>query len=124
MVENNLPVPDFIKIDIEGMETLVFKTLHNILSNNKTIVYVERHRKLETNRDLQHYEHNPNWRFPDEGGYDFNELKKYNLEAYNFKNDSLFRRLGADSDFNTIDESLVLIPPSKRDVVKGAIKLK
>lgn len=120
--ENNLPVPDFIKMDIEGMETIVFKTLHNILSNNKTIIYVERHRKPANTPDLQHYPDNPNWRFPSEGGYDFNELKNYTLEAYNFKNDCLFRKLGPNSDFNDLDESLVLIPQSRIDEVNGAIK--
>lgn len=118
MTDNNLPVPDFIKIDVEGMETIVFKTLHNILSNNKTIVYVERHRKPASTPDLQHYPDNPNWRFPSEGGYEFNDLKKYDVDVYNFGHKCIMNKLGTNSDWNDLDEALVIFPRSKADRVK------
>lgn len=121
--DNNLPIPDFIKLDIEGMETLVFKTLEPLI-NEKTIIYTERHLKKDNETGTGNYKDNPNWLFPEEGGYDFNELKKYHThELYNLTNKCVLKKL-INEDINQIDQSLVIIPKNRIKEVVENTKLK
>lgn len=71
-----LPYPNFIKLDVEGMESLVLNTFKNIFLVVRPVVYVELHVKprLSTEQD---YENNPHWRYPDQGGFDFSILNEY-----------------------------------------------
>lgn len=108
--DNNLCFPDFMKVDIEGMETVLLKTLRDILKKNKTVIYVELHPKPLEMMDLNRYDDNPNWLFINEGGYDFNELKDYNLRYYKSISNKDFEEIDKSYDFNTLDGALVLVP--------------
>ena len=94
MEEKGLPFPDFIKVDIEGFESLFFKTVESILKKGKTFFYIEMHTWF------------PTFKFPQEGGFDWNSLKKhpYIVKKFNWKDpDRLWEEpitLGADDDFN------------------------
>lgn len=75
--ENNLPLPDFIKMDIEGMESLVMNTFDFLFTSSRPIILVEIHVPAP-GISTQDYEQNPHWRIPENGGYDFNKLKEHN----------------------------------------------
>ena len=77
--ENNLPMPNFIKLDIEGMESLVLKTFKFLFESCRPTMYVEIHAQSKT-LDNQNYLDNPHWVWPEDGGFDFNDLKKYNYD--------------------------------------------
>ena len=72
--EQNLVLPDIVKLDVEGMESLVMKTFDFLLKSRRAILFVEIHAQPRS-LDNQDYADNPHYRYPDEGGYDFNRLK-------------------------------------------------
>ena len=72
MEEKSLDFPDFVKVDIEGFESLFFKEADSILKKGKTFFYVEMHMWLE------------NFRFAEDGGFDWNKFKKYPYTAKKF----------------------------------------
>jgi FkbM family methyltransferase len=74
---NDLELPDFIKLDIEGMESLVLKTFKFLFEGKRPILYVEIHAQSR-NLDNQNYPDNPHWVWPEDGGFNFNNLKNYN----------------------------------------------
>jgi len=74
--ENNLPFPDFIKLDIEGMESIVLKTFKFLFESCRPTIYVEIHAQSKL-LDNQNYENNPHWVWPEDGGFDFNSLKVF-----------------------------------------------
>lgn len=113
MKENNLPNPDFIKMDLEGMETVVLKTMDFLFKGCRPVVYIEMHQKPKETPDLQKYDHNPNWLWVSEGGMDWNELKKYDYEFWNFHGDYKARKITYDMDFNKIEAGFVLVPKEK-----------
>ena len=76
--ENNLPLPNFLKLDIEGMEGVVLKTFE-FLFKNKIRMYIEVHAQPK-HMDNQNYKDNPHFTFVEDGGFDFNELKKYSYD--------------------------------------------
>jgi len=75
--ENSLPLPNFIKLDIEGMESIVLKTFKFLFESCRPTIYVEIHAQPKT-LDNQNYENNPHWIWPEDGGFDFNTLKIFN----------------------------------------------
>ena len=77
--ENNLPMPNFIKLDIEGMESLVLKTFKFLFESCRPTMYVEIHAQSKS-LDNQNYPDNPHWVWPEDGGFDFNDIKKYNYD--------------------------------------------
>jgi FkbM family methyltransferase len=77
--ENNLPMPNFIKLDIEGMESLVLKTFKFLFESCRPTMYVEIHAQSKS-LDNQNYPDNPHWVWSEDGGFDFNDLKKYNYD--------------------------------------------
>jgi len=81
--QNNIPFPDFIKMDIEGMESVVLKTF-DFLFFKKIPMYIEIHAQPK-DLDNQNYKDNPHWIYPQDGGFDFNKLKdyKYNIQKTN-----------------------------------------
>ena len=65
---NNIPQPDFIKIDIEGMESVVFNTFGEWIENK--IKW-----QLSIHEGFPGYGSDyPGWVRPDFGGFDFNTL--------------------------------------------------
>lgn len=69
----NMELPNFIKIDIEGMESIVLTTFDFLFTGIRPIIYIELH--VADKNEPQRYENNPHWITPDEGGFDFNILK-------------------------------------------------
>jgi len=96
--ENKLEMPNFMKVDIEGMESIVLKTFDFIFSKSRPIIYLEVHAagKGQTPQD---YPDNPHWRWPDEGGYDLNKLKSFNYSFINQVKINEFE-LVSQGDFN------------------------
>jgi FkbM family methyltransferase len=92
--KNKLPDPSFLKIDIEGMESIVLKTLDFLFLKQRPVIYVEIHAQPK-NLDNQNYKDNPHWTWPEDGGFDFNILKSYNYKII-FK--SIL--LSTDEDWN------------------------
>ena len=75
--ENSLEMPDFIKMDIEGMESIVLKTMDFIFQSPKRPkMYLEMHPAPRLNRPHD-YADNPHWKYVGNGGYDFNRLKDF-----------------------------------------------
>lgn len=93
ILSNKLDLPQFVKIDIEGMESLIYKNMEFLFTSTRPVIFTEFHVPEENNTN-QDYEHNPHWRSVARGGYDFNELKKHN---YSFIDKSL--KLFQDTDF-------------------------
>ena len=75
--EKSLPPPNFIKLDIEGMESIVLKTFKFLFESCRPTIYVEIHAQSKT-LDNQNYENNPHWVWPEDGGFNFNDLKRFN----------------------------------------------
>lgn len=94
ILSNNLALPQFVKIDIEGMEGIVHKNAEFLLTSSRPIIYTEFHIPQKDNI-FQDYEDNPHWRWPENGGYDFNNFKKYD---YSFVDKDL--NLRSDGDYN------------------------
>jgi FkbM family methyltransferase len=74
--KNNLELPNFIKMDIEGMESIVLKGFDFLFLEKRPIIFVEIHAAPKDEK--QNYVDNPHWIWPEDGGFDFNTLKKYN----------------------------------------------
>jgi len=111
--EKNLPLPNFIKMDIEGMETLVLKTMDDIFLNCRPILFIELHKKSIEDK-TQDYENNPHWRDVSQGGFDFNTLKKYNYKF--IWRDGKENFIDKNEELNWNDEigpSVILIPKEK-----------
>lgn len=105
--ENNLPLPNFIKLDIEGMESVALKTFKFLFESRRPTIYVEIHAQSKA-LDNQNYENNPHWVWPEDGGFNFNELKKFN---YNILIDG--KTLNKEEDWNPIPGShsnMILLP--------------
>jgi FkbM family methyltransferase len=107
--ENNIPLPNFVKLDVEGMESIVLKTFEFLFNSVRPIIYAEIHAAPRGN-SIQNYPDNPHWKWPEEGGFDFNNLKKFNYSildpAKNIFND-------LNSDYNPPEKThqgFLLIP--------------
>ena len=64
--ENNLPPPDFVKMDIEGMETLALHGMKNIIEKVRPTRLIGYHEGLDVK-----YEGFPGFVKPEDGGFDF-----------------------------------------------------
>jgi len=94
LIENNLKSPNFIKIDIEGMESIILNDFHNIIKDFRPIFFIEIH--AENKNSEFSYENNPHWRWVDEGGFDFNHFKNYNYACL----DVHFNLISEDTNYN------------------------
>ena len=103
-IEKNLLMPTYIKIDVEGMESTILKTM-DFIFQHKIPIYCEVHHNTET-WGPQNYENNPSFKTPEDGGFDFNVLKKYNYTVYS--------KIHSEHGHNTIllDESEDYNPPN------------
>jgi FkbM family methyltransferase len=93
---NDIPMPTFIKLDVEGMESIVLKTFKFLFENARPIMYIEIHAQPKSMSN-QNYPDNPHWKWPEDGGFDFNELKALNYRILDPEMDSFF---DSNSDYN------------------------
>lgn len=70
-IENKIPDPDFIKIDIEGMETLALKCMKRLIHEIKPVWQIECHTGITFK-----YQGYPGYVSVDDGGFDFEEFEK------------------------------------------------
>lgn len=73
--KERIELPDFVKMDIEGMESIVLKTFDFLFKQKRPIVFVELH--VAPKNEPQRYKDNPHWATPEDGGFDFNTLKQH-----------------------------------------------
>lgn len=105
-IENKIEWPNFIKMDIEGMETLVLKGFHldKILSKNP-IMYIEKHVGEPTR-----YSEYPSVVTVAEGGFDFNIIRnKWGYNIFKLSNSSL-NKLEDNIDLNLVLDEIICIP--------------
>lgn len=106
---NNIPFPNFIKIDIEGMESIVLNTFTFLFESVRPIIYVEIHAAPRGNI-IQNYPDNPHWKWPEEGGFNFNDLKKFNYSIIDPEKNIV---LDSKLDYNpteSMHKGIILIP--------------
>jgi len=104
--KHNLSIPTFVKIDVEGMESFILKTM-NFLFEKRVPIYCEIHH-ISTTWDCMDYENNPSFKEPKEGGFDFNVLKDYGYKVYqniHVSNQSAMKFITKDQDYNPPDPS-------------------
>ena len=75
--ENNLPTPDLVKVDIEGMESLALHGMTNLIENIRPIWQMGYHFKFYS--DVDGY---PGWVDVEDGGYDFQNFHKLDYLIY------------------------------------------
>jgi len=89
------------------MESLVLNTFDFLFNGIRPIIYVEIHAAVRGNQ-IQNYIDNPHWTWPENGGFDFNKLKKLNYKIFNFESE-----LDVSQDWNPKEgshHSVLLIP--------------
>jgi FkbM family methyltransferase len=104
---HNIDLPDFIKMDIEGMESIVLNTFDFLFENKRPTIHVEIHASSKNNKD--DYQNNPHWKWPEDGGFNFNNLKDYQYSIIDNPHGNILQ----DADWNPIPNThkhLVLIP--------------
>jgi FkbM family methyltransferase len=69
--ENDMPLPDFVKMDIEGMETVALLEMNNLLKNVRPIWQIGYHFGLDIK-----YDGYPGFVMPEDGGFDFDTFIK------------------------------------------------
>lgn len=107
ITEMNLSLPNFIKLDIEGMESIVLKTFDFLFTTIRPTIFVELH--VAPINESQRYENNPHWEIPENGGFDFNLLKNYNYDIV----DKSLEKYDINKNWNPkpiTHEGIILIP--------------
>lgn len=79
--EYKLPLPNFIKMDIEGMETLVLKLCTELFTTVRPIWQLSVH-DTEPHSITCVYDNFPGFVPVSKGGFDFNEIFDYGYKAY------------------------------------------
>ena len=74
---NNIEMPDLVKVDIEGMETLALFGMKNLIENVRPIWQIGYHIGLDVKFDGY-----PGFVTPDNGGFDFNTFKRLGYKIY------------------------------------------
>jgi len=108
--ENKLELPDFLKFDIEGMESFVLKTCNFLFEDVRPIFFVEIH--AAPKNEPQAYADCPHWATPEDGGFDFNNLKNYNYKII----DQYGGLLKEHENWNPIPvqhKGMILVPEEK-----------
>lgn len=82
MKEKNIPNPSLIKMDIEGMETVVLHSCDNLIKNIRPIWQLSTHDTYEHSK-MCVYDNFPGFVNVSNGGYDFNLFLKYGYKAFN-----------------------------------------
>lgn len=107
-----LPNPQFIKLDIEGMESIVLEDMKGILEKIRPTLFIELHVAPRNSLNNGDFPDNPHWRYPDQGGFDFNEFKKYKYLLYDINK----QKYNISKDFNPkpgTHECIIAIPEEK-----------
>ena len=113
--DNNLDIPTFVKIDVEGMESHILKTM-DFLFENKVPIYAEIHYDSNGWGATQDFPDNPSFKPPSEGGFDFNRLKEYGYKVYYDVHQwepSFMKFHTEDEDYNPPDPShwgMLIVP--------------
>jgi FkbM family methyltransferase len=74
--EHNIPNPDYVKIDIEGMETLALYGMKNLLENIRPIFQIGYHFGIDESLDGY-----PGFVSVSDGGFDFNSFTDLNYKV-------------------------------------------
>jgi len=80
-IDNKLDTPTFVKIDVEGMESHILKTM-DFLFKKKVPIYTEIHYNSKFWGATHDFPDNPSFKSHEEGGFDFNRLKEYGYKVY------------------------------------------
>jgi FkbM family methyltransferase len=110
IIQKGLKLPDFLKFDIEGMESFVLKTCNFLFSEQRSIFFVEIHAAPKNER--QSYENCPHWATPEDGGFDFNILKKLDYKIM----DKTLTFFDESIDWNPVPvqhKGIIMIPSEK-----------
>jgi FkbM family methyltransferase len=102
--------PNVVKMDIEGMETIVLNTFTVFFEQSRPRIILDAHRHGRKYQ-VQRYQDNPSWLDPAEGGFDFNKLKEYRYKLYNCDSGG-FIQIPPETDYNTVMgfKSFALVP--------------
>jgi FkbM family methyltransferase len=77
MNKNDLPIPKFIKLDIEGMETVALFGMDRLIVNKMCSWDIEVHKGMK-----KYSESHPGFLMPSEGGYNLNFFLELGYSAY------------------------------------------
>ena len=87
--DNDLPPPAYVKMDIEGMETLALKKCTNLIEKTRPIWQISTHESTETFKyyvDGQPLPNSvgdyPGWVTESDGGFDFSLFSYYDYEIF------------------------------------------
>ena len=80
--KHNIPNPKFVKLDIEGMESIALLKMTNILENIRPIWQIGYHHPGDIKESIDGY---PGFRTTDKGGFDFTTFEKLDYVIYNLK---------------------------------------
>lgn len=108
--ENKMELPNFLKLDIEGMESFVLKTCDFLFKESRPVFFVEIH--AAPKNEPQAYTDCPHWATPEDGGFDFNDLKAYHYKVI----DQHSGLLKESENWNPIPvqhKGIILIPEEK-----------
>lgn len=100
VLENNVKDPDFIKMDIEGMESIVLKTLGRFIEEVKPIWQIEMHEHTS-----YRYSEYPGFVPKELGGFDFNTFKKNNYRIFTINGEEVVSLHGSAINYIVCPES-------------------
>jgi FkbM family methyltransferase len=75
--EKQLPNPSFIKMDIEGMETVALKCMKNLIEDARPVWQIEWHKGIQFK-----YKYYPGFVEKEEGGFDFAEFERFGYRIF------------------------------------------
>ncbi len=81
IIENKLPKPKFIKMDIEGMESVALKSCIDLIKNDRPIFQLSTHDTFE-HGVMCVYDNFPGFKKVENGGFDFNKFFEMNYSAF------------------------------------------
>lgn len=97
--------PAFVKIDIEGMESLAMFGMAHIIENVRPIFDLELHHDMAPRSNMCR-----GWLDPDKGGYDFRILQDLKYRWYDMET---LQQVNADNLPRTICKNYLVIPEEK-----------
>lgn len=113
-LKNELPNPDFVKLDIEGMESVACKKMSHLIEKVRPIFQIEIHDDKSFNK--YKYSDYPSFVSVEEGGFDF---KKFLDEGYN---SYLFKYGLLKSADNYHKHAQYLFVPKEKDLKNVALR--